>query len=403
MLTTEASKVMRKPGKARLRKIALTHQGLSSAKPFGSGVAAVAKAVEHLGYVQIDTISVVERAHHHVLWSRIPGYQPDALYQLVASKKIFEYWFHAAAYLPIRDFRYALPRMHAIKSGEKHWFDNINKRLLRDVYRRIESEGPLRARDFADATKKTNGWWDWKPAKRALEQLFMQGDLMVVGREGFQKRYDLTERVLSDHVDTSYPDLNEQAEFLVNTTLRAHGFASLKSFTYLRKGKDLRLAVKEYLNACHDQQKIDLIDTSSGERFFVDSKLLDEKRRSLKRVKLLSPFDNLVIQRERCREVFDFDYQIECYVPAPKRKYGYFCLPLLYADKLVGRMDCKADRKSTTLRVIHLQHDIEDDEFLCCLAAEITRFMKFNQCNDVVVEHARTATIKNKLQRSIQY
>ena len=402
MLTTEASKVMRKPGQARLRKIALAHQGLSSAKPFGSGVAAVAKAVEHLGYVQIDTISVVERAHHHVLWSRIPGYQPDALYQLVASKKIFEYWFHAAAYLPIRDFRYALPRMHAIKSGEKHWFDSINKRLLRDVYRRIESEGPLRARDFADATKKTNGWWDWKPAKRALEQLFMQGDLMVVGREGFQKRYDLTERVLSDHVDTSYPDLNEQAEFLVNTTLRAHGFASLKSFTYLRKGKDLRLAVKEYLNACHDQQKIDLIDTSSGERFFVDSKLLDEKRRSLKRVKLLSPFDNLVIQRERCREVFDFDYQIECYVPAPKRKYGYFCLPLLYADKLVGRMDCKADRKSAILRVKHLQLDIEDDEFLRCLATEITRFMKFNQCGDVVVEHARTAAIKKQLQKYIQ-
>ena len=226
---------------------------------------------------------------------------------------------------------------------------------------------------------------------------------MVVGREGFQKRYDLTERVLPAHVDTSLPDLNEQAKFLVNTTLRAHGFASLKSFTYLRKVKDLRLAVKDYLNACHDQKKIDLIGTSSGERFFVDSKLLDEKYRSLKWVKLLSPFDNLVIQRERCRDVFDFDYQIECYVPAAKRQYGYFCLPLLYADKLVGRMDCKADRKSATLRVIHLQHDIEDEEFLCCLAAEITRFMKFNQCNDVVVEHARTATIKNKLQRSIQY
>jgi len=136
----------------KLRKLALASQGLLKSNPFGGGADAVERAIKHIGYVQIDTISVVERAHHHVLWSRVGNYQADQLADLVAHKKIFEYWFHAAAYLPIDDFRFALPRMHAIKAGEKHWFENIDKKLLRSVYKRIDSEGPLRARDFEAAT-----------------------------------------------------------------------------------------------------------------------------------------------------------------------------------------------------------------------------------------------------------
>jgi len=139
--------------------------------------------------------------------------------------------------------------MAAIKAGEKHWFDNIDKKLLRSVYRRIETEGALKARDFVDTQTTNTGWWDWKPAKQAVEKLFMQGDLMVVGREGFQKRYDLTERVLPSGVNTQSPDIAEQAQYLIDTTLRAHGFANLKSFTYLRKGKALRVAVKECIDS----------------------------------------------------------------------------------------------------------------------------------------------------------
>ena len=366
----------------KLRRIALAQQGLLNNKTAvagtATGKAGVVSAIAHLGYVQIDTISVVERAHHHVLWTRVKNYKPEYLDAVVKEKEVFEYWFHAAAYLPVRDYRFALPRMNAIKSGEKHWFDNIDKKLIRSCYRRIKAEGPLRARDFADTKTSGSGWWDWKPAKQAIEQLFMQGDLMVVGREGFQKRYDLTERVLPEGTDTSTPDVAAEAQYLIDTTLRAHGFASLKSFTYLRKGKALRIAVKECLESYLDHGSVVLVQSPSGDEFYCAPGLIDINKRSGTGVHLLSPFDNLVIQRERCRQIFEFDYQIECYVPAAKRKYGYFCLPLLYKDKLVGRIDCKAERKTGVLQVQYLQHEATDDGFFQALAEALKRFMKFN-------------------------
>jgi len=387
----------------KLRKLALASQGLLKSNPFGGGADAVERAIKHIGYVQIDTISVVERAHHHVLWSRVSNYQEDQLADLVACKKIFEYWFHAAAYLPIDDFRFALPRMHAIKAGEKHWFENIDKKLLRSVYKRIDSEGPLRARDFEDVSNTSTGWWDWKPAKIALEKLFMQGDLMVVGREGFQKRYDLTEKVLSEKIDTRYPDIQEQAAYLLRTNLRAHGFVSRKTVSYLRKGKQLRQAIKEQIESMIDQKKLLPLQAPGGELFYAEPKMLDQKYRASERVKLLSPFDNLVIQRERCREVFEFNYQIECYVPKSKRQYGYFCLPILFKDKLLGRVDIKADRKSSLLKVLNIQLELDsEDRIIECLAKAIREFMVFNGCVDVTVEGAVTASLKKNLKAALK-
>jgi len=390
---------------AKLRNIALAQQGLLNGKtrPYelATGKAGVAAAIAHLGYVQIDTISVVERAHHHVLWTRVNNYKPEYLDAAVKDKTIFEYWFHAAAYLPVSDYRFALPRMTAIKSGEKHWFDNIDKKLMRSVYRRIQTEGPLRARDFADSKTTHTGWWDWKPAKKAIEQLFMQGDLMVVAREGFQKRYDLTERVLPESIDTRTPDIVEEAQYLVDTTLRAHGFASLKSFTYLRKGKSLRIAVKECLEAYVDEGHVVVIHSPAGDEFYCAAELIDRKSRSASRVCLLSPFDNLVIQRERCRQVFEFDYQIECYVPVAKRKYGYFCLPLLYKDKLVGRIDCKADRKTGVLQVQYLQHDSAGESFLPALADALKRFLKFNSCTSIEIRRTEKKSTAKLLQKCL--
>jgi len=381
----------------KLRRIALAQQGLLNKAAFGKGKTAVADAVAHLGYVQIDTISVVERAHHHVLKTRVRDYKPDTLKSLVEEKQLFEYWFHAAAYLPMSDYRFALPRMQSIKSGEKHWFANLDQKLLKSVYRRIENEGPLRARDFVDKKQTHTGWWDWKPAKQAIEQLFMQGDLMVVAREGFQKRYDLTERVLPAGIDTRKPGFDEQAEYLINTTLRAHGFASLKSFTYLRKGKMLRAAVKKCLAEYIDEGSVVLIQAPTGERYYCDANRLESNRRPANRVQLLSPFDNLVIQRARCREIFNFDYQIECYVPATKRQYGYFCLPILYRDRLVGRADCKADRKKRELRVIMLQHEVLDGDFIEGLASALNEFRRFNCCDVVIVENVQPAATKKRL------
>ncbi len=371
---------------AQFRKKALLCQGLLRDESFGRGKNAVLKCIEQLGYVQIDTISVVERAHHHVIWSRVPNYQTHMLDDLVRDKQVFEYWFHAAAYLPMSQFRYALPRMHAIKSGEKHWFANTDRKLMKKILQRIDQEGPLMARDFADNNNSQNGWWEWKPAKQALEQLFMEGDLMVVERRGFQKVYDLTERALPAEISLAVPDIAEQARYYIETTIRSYGFATLKSFTYLRKGNAIREAVKEQLQAMLQQNQLVMAELPCGTPVYCDPQLITKKRPQ-SRVVVLSPFDNCVIQRERCHKTFDYDYQIECYLPAPKRKFGYFCLPLLYKDQLVGRIDCKADRKTDMLHLksLHVEMTV-DDAFYKHLATALERFLKFNNATELALD-----------------
>ena len=368
---------------AKLRRIALNQQGLLKTDSFGRGKAATLRAIEHLGYVQIDTISVVERAHHHVLWSRVSNYQPKFLDQLVRQRKLFEYWYHAAAWLPMRDFRFALPRMNKM-NGERNWFKGSKKQLIGHILKRVREEGPLRARDFEDTRKGKKEWWDWKPAKQALEQLFMQGELMVSGRQGFQKVYDLRERVLPDWVDTRQPAMSEYASYLVDTTLRAHGFATLKSICYLRKGQALREAVREQLQLRIDSGSITTIGLNENSLAYADVELLELRApRSQAVVRILSPFDNAVIQRERGRDLFDFDYQIECYLPQPKRQFGYYCLPVLYRDRFVGRVDCKAHRSEKRLEVkaLHIERKV-DGEFADAFHHSVQSFALFNGCNE---------------------
>ncbi|HJW30854.1 MAG TPA: crosslink repair DNA glycosylase YcaQ family protein, partial [Saprospiraceae bacterium] len=187
--------------KQEARRIILAAQGLDKMNPFGSGPKSVVKAVEHLGYVQIDTISVVERAHHHVLWNRIPAYQASWLDQAQKkSRAVFEYWAHAAAYLPMKDFRFSLPVMHAFKSKKDRW-PKSQRTEMKKVLDRIKAEGPLMSRDF-ESTHKGGSWWDWKPAKWALQRLFLEGALMVSHREGFQRIYDLPDRIIPEGIDT---------------------------------------------------------------------------------------------------------------------------------------------------------------------------------------------------------
>jgi uncharacterized protein YcaQ len=193
------------------RKLVLLSQRLPPAKPVGQATAATLSAIEHLGYVQIDTISVIQRAHHHTLWNRNPRYEPSQLDQLIAAKQVFEYWSHAAAYLPMRDYRFSLFRKQAIASGDQeHWYER-DERLMKSVLKRIADDGPLMAKDFEHTGKKT-GEWKRKPAKKALENLFMQGDLMAPRRVNFHKVYDLTERVVPAGTDTTAPTRPESCE-----------------------------------------------------------------------------------------------------------------------------------------------------------------------------------------------
>lgn len=378
----------------KLRRIALGAQGLLHKQPFGRGLNGALRAIQHIGYVQLDTISVVERAHHHVLYSRVPGYQPQMLNTLHHRKAIFEYWSHAAAFLPIDHFRYSLRYKHAIKAGQTHWHKTPDRRLMAEILEKIREEGPLRSRDLESQATKKQGWWDWKPTKKAIEQLYMEGEVMVSDREGFQKTYDLTERVLPNGIDTTEPTPDEFAEHLLQQQLTCHGLVSLKGLTYLRRDKALRIAVKKCVEHQLDIGELLQVALKNGEQYYVQPEDFESSPSPLpSRLQILSPFDNSVIQRDRLASLFDYDYQIECYVPAPKRQFGYFCLPLLYKGHFVGRVDCKAHRKEKRLEIKSLAIESNEfalDELASGFGNALQTFCQFQGCETVDLPYEKS-------------
>jgi uncharacterized protein len=311
------------------------------------------KIIEKLGYIQIDTISIVERAHKHVLWTRFPTYDNSMLDELIdRDKKVFEFWDHAASYLPMKHYRFSLPRKKKYIERYKEWARSKRK-LLKYVKERIKAEGPLQSKDFSEPGKRGD-WWDWKPTKDALEYLFHSGELMVHARKSFQKVYDLPERILPKNVNDSLPDSRELSEHLIMKAINANGVVSMKEMTYLRRHD--RTVTLSVINELTEDKKIKPIRIEGIEESYYSTpkvlRLLNDVI-AYKQVRILSPFDNLVIQRKRLNDLFDFDYTIECYVPAQKRKYGYFALPVIYGDKFIGRLDAKADRKARVLKVIN--------------------------------------------------
>lgn len=379
-----------------LKQLTLFNQGLGKTSRFAKGMDGTLQAIEHLGYVQIDTISVVERAHHHILWSRVPDYELSHLNSLVGERQIFEYWYHAASYLPMKDYRYALPAMMSVRKGESRYFNRGDQHLMNEILARVRAEGKIRLRDIDKNNKKSLGnWWNTGPGRRAFEQLYMQGDLMICERNGMEKSFDLTERCLPENIDLSMPTLYEYAQYLFNNTLRAHGAFTWKQLVHLKKNdlkETMRVVLKEHIDA----GVVSAIKLENGQTLYVDVAAMEQKVSTDFGLKILSPFDNSLIHRDRLASLFEFDYRIECYVPAAKRVYGYFCLPILYQDELVGRVDCKAHRSIKELEVIslHLEKTVKNKElFFFELEQELKRFAAFNQCstiNDKVIKHIRT-------------
>lgn len=373
---------------AEARRRIVGAQGLLAGPRFGGAKAGTLAALEHLGYVQIDTISVVERAHHHTLWSRVPEYSPSHLAQLQAERAIFEYWSHAAAYLSMRDFRFALRRMEAFAKGERHWFRRDNK-VRRYVLDRIRAEGPLRARDFeAPPGRRGGSWFEWKPAKSALEQLFWCGELLIKERKRFEKVFDLRERVLPPGTDTRMPSEEEFLRHLVLTTLRAQGLSTAREISYQRRLSSARLA--KVLGEMREAGELLVfaVEGIKGEVYYGLRETVEPPAEAGGgKVHILSPFDNLVIQRKRLSRLFGFDYQIECYVPEPKRKFGYFCLPLLRGAEFLGRVDVKADRPAGALRLLsfHWEHPTQSpSRHRAAIVFALQNFARFNSCPKLV-------------------
>nr|WP_230470217.1 crosslink repair DNA glycosylase YcaQ family protein [Lujinxingia vulgaris] len=347
------------------------------------GLIGAQRAIEHLGYVQIDTLSVVERAHHHVLWSRVPGYEPDHLNALVREQKVFEYWFHAASYLPMRDYRFALRRMSAIRRGESRYFKTLDSPLMREILARVRGEGPLKARDFERRAERRDTTWGSRPVRRALDTLFMMGELMICRREGMEKVYDLAERVLPEGLDLSVPTLEEYAAYLFETTRRAHGVFSWKQLLHLQKGRALREAMRVIVDAQLADGAIEEVVLADGSSVYVDCEALESAAQPEPTVKVLSPFDNVLIHRDRLKSLFGFEYRLESYVAASKREYGYFCLPVLWGDTFVARIDTKAHRAEGRLEVLSLHLEgvaFDRERFFGALNEGLRRFAQFNGC-----------------------
>lgn len=388
-----------------LRRVALQRQGLTGKRKLGSGRKGTLAALERLGYVQIDTISVVARAHHHALWSRVGAYRDDHVNRLIKRHEAFEYWYHAAAFLPMRDYRFALPRMRGIARGERHWARSRDKKLMRAVLDRVREEGPLRARDFDDPTNRASGWWNWKPAKRALEQLFMQGDLMCAGRDGFQKLYDIPERVLPPDAITTEPSVEALGAHLIDNALRAHGFATAKSFTYGRRGTRLRDAVKKTLTERTQSGELTTAEVSTGETVYGAPEVFAQRPgRPPAVVRILSPFDNSIIQRERAVALYDFDFQLECYVTQAKRVWGYFCLPILFRDAFVGRMDCKAHREVGVFEIkhLHVEQPLEED-FDPAFSTAVWHYANYNGCDTLTVSRVSPNTHLSRIKKCLMH
>jgi uncharacterized protein YcaQ len=257
---------------------------------------------------------------------------------------------------------------------------------MRRVVARIRRDGPLKARDFESKEPSPPGFWTFtKIEKRAMHELWMRGDIMVAGREGFQKVYDLTDRVLPAGLDRSVPSEGEMADYLITQSLRAHGIVRESEMRYLRGGAISAPLRRRLARAVKEGRVVAVGVEGADKTAYASAEALENLPEPFEpdQVHILSPFDNLVIQRERLRWLFGFDYQIECYVPAPKRKFGHFVLPLLWGDKFVGRLEAKAARNEGTLRVIGLWFEpgfSSNRSLRKGLGDALERFAAFNGC-----------------------
>ncbi len=406
---------------AAARALALHVQGL--ARPSGAEPPAdsegIARMVADIGCVQIDTLHVVQRSHYLVLWSRLGVYDTRDFDRLVYGapnladgairRHLFEDWLHAATILPLDEYRYRLPRKRRMRaktaplSGHHSLDPATSGAFHASVLERIRQEGALRASDFAYDGPKRGSWWDWKPAKRALENLFAWGDLMIAGRTNFQRVYDLTERVLPEWVDEREPSYAEMMRHMVLEAVRTFGVClpgQVADYDYQAKITRVRPFIEELLaEGALAWVPIALSDRRVQPMLVSPAHLPLLERAAdgaltADRTTFLSPFDNLFWPGDRDRQFWDFTQRLEAYKPAGQREYGYFSLSILHKDRFVGRFDPKLERASGTLRLkaLHLEPGVAPTRELAAdLATAMRSFMAQQAARDVVIERSAPA------------
>jgi uncharacterized protein len=366
-----------------VRGLMIAAQGLQQCPPSPATRADVRRMIRQMHVLQIDTINVVARSPYLVLWSRLGDYNPRWLEELLAEGALFEYWSHAACFLPVEDYPlYRRFMLNRLTWNEKRWrlWMEAHAALIDKLLAHIRENGPVRAADFERTDGAQGGWWNWKDEKTALEGLWMKGDLMVAKRHHFQRIYDLRERILPDLDDARTPSLDAVHETFVLNTVKALGVTKAAWIAdYFRMYKKVAQSVIEKLAKRGQLQTVQVEGWDVPGYFHPDQRNALEAAANgqiaVSRTTLLSPFDPMVWDRARAQDLFNFAYQIECYTPAPKRKYGYFTLPILYKNALIGRLDPKAHRKEGIFEVkaLHLEPGVIVDD---ALVAEVKSVLK---------------------------
>jgi uncharacterized protein YcaQ len=342
------------------RHIWIRAQRLDTPEPFGGDAEATRSAIEHLGYVQIDTIHVIERCHHHILWSRIPQYRREHLHHAQAVEKtVFEYWTHALSYVPVRDLPYYLPAMRRHRSAPSRWFSAVTQADVRKIVKRIEVDGPLSIRDIDDdeLREKDHPWASRKPSKRALQLAFYNGLLTISERVGMVKTYELMHRHFGWEVHPKPASERAVVDYLLDRALRAQGIVSLDSICHLDAAR--KPAVREAIEARVKRRRLQPVEIEGFEKIahWIEPEAVDvaigqaASHAPMNAVHILSPFDPLIIQRKRLSMLFGYEHKFEAYLPKEKRVFGYFGLPVLADDEIVAVIDLKADREQRRLLI----------------------------------------------------
>lgn len=333
------------------RQIWLHAQRLDTRAPFGEGAAAVAEAIAHLGYVQIDTINVIERCHHHILFSRIPSYRrADLRHAQSVDRSVFEYWTHALSYVPSKDFCFFLPAMREHKREGHRWYASVTPADTRKVMRLLRA-GPLTIRDIEDdvLTEKEHLWQSRKPSKRALQLAFYTGVATISARQGMLKTYDLMTRHFGWDKVPKPASPKEITAYLLERALRSQGVVSLDSICHLDAPSKKPVASLIAARVRRGELVPVAIEGAGKQEHWAMPAALEPHDVSPDLVHILSPFDPLIIQRKRTNLIFGYNHLFEAYVPKAKRKLGYFALPVLVGDEIVAALDLKTDRQDRKL------------------------------------------------------
>lgn len=340
---------------AQAKDLLIDAQRLNVANPFGQGPQAVVKAISHLGYVQIDTISVIERCHHHILYTRIPKYKLADLHKAqTTDKSVFEYWTHALAYVPTADYRYFMHDMKRRENDPGTWFYPVSPKDMKKVLSTIKRDGAISIRDINDdvLVEKDHAWASKKPSKRVLQLGFHTGKLTISERIGMLKKYELADRHFDWKEKPKAATFEEVSNYMIDRALRSQALVNLESICHLEKAQRKTMVKKLLAERLKNNELVEVaLKDHKKNVFYARSETLEQKVKPSELVHILSPFDPLTIQRKRLEFFFNYVHRFEAYVPKNKRVFGYFALPVLVDNEIKAVIDLKTDREKQELLI----------------------------------------------------